>query len=103
MFGQIFAYSAFSNSHFSSPGSSSGLIASTGHSGTQTPQSMAFGGVDDEHVLALVEAVHGAHFDAVHNFAANAALVNDIGQLSALSAGRSGELIHGILAVSLFG
>ena len=27
-------------SHFSSPGSVSGLIASTGHSGTQTPQSM---------------------------------------------------------------
>ena len=40
IFGQIFAYSAFSDSHFSSPGSVSGLIASTGHSGTQTPQSM---------------------------------------------------------------
>src|SRR6266404_6247151 len=40
IFGQIFAYSAFSNSHFSSPGSVSGLIASTGHSGSQTPQSM---------------------------------------------------------------
>src|SRR5271157_5887373 len=40
MFGQIFAYWAFSNSHFSSPESVSGLIASTGHSGSQTPQSM---------------------------------------------------------------
>src|SRR3954447_23819632 len=40
IFGQIFAYSAFSDSHFSSPGSVSGSIASTGHSGTQTPQSM---------------------------------------------------------------
>jgi hypothetical protein len=40
MFGQILAYSAFSKSHFSSPGSVSGLIASTGHSGSQTPQSM---------------------------------------------------------------
>src|SRR5258707_8961689 len=40
MFGQTFAYSAFSRNHFSSPGSVSGLIASTGHSGTQTPQSM---------------------------------------------------------------
>ena len=40
MFGQIFEYSAFSNSHFSSPGSVSGLIASTGHSGSHTPQSM---------------------------------------------------------------
>src|SRR3954454_24992795 len=32
IFGQTFAYSAFSDSHFSSPGSVSGLIASTGHS-----------------------------------------------------------------------
>src|SRR5271167_4890177 len=38
--GQIFAYSAFSDSHFSSPGSVSGFMASTGHSGTQTLQSM---------------------------------------------------------------
>jgi hypothetical protein len=35
MFGQTFVYSAFSRNHFSSPGS----VASTGHSGTQTPQS----------------------------------------------------------------
>src|SRR5262249_60682005 len=40
IFGQIFAYSAFIDSQLSSPGSVSGLIASTGHSGTQTPQSM---------------------------------------------------------------
>src|SRR5262245_55293366 len=40
IFGQIFAYSAFSDSHFSSPDSVSRLIASTGHSGSQTPQSM---------------------------------------------------------------
>src|SRR6266545_3155493 len=40
IFGQIFAYSAFSDSHFSSPGSVSALIASTGHSGSHTPQSM---------------------------------------------------------------
>src|SRR5262249_34451226 len=39
-FGQILAYSAFSYSHFSSPGSLSALMASTGHSGSQTPQSM---------------------------------------------------------------
>src|SRR3989441_4630681 len=56
----------------------------------------AFVRVDDEHVLALVEAVHGAHVDAVHGFAANAALVDDVGQLSVLSADRSGELIHGV-------
>src|SRR5262249_22562051 len=40
IFGQIFAYSALSDSHFSSPGSLSALMASTGHSGSHTPQSM---------------------------------------------------------------
>src|ERR1700730_1230288 len=40
IFGHVFPYSAFSDSHFSSPGSVSGLIASTGHSGSHTPQSM---------------------------------------------------------------
>src|SRR5262245_29527837 len=46
----------------------------------------AFVRMDDEHVLALVEAVHGAHLDAVHGFAANAAIVNDVGQLDVLPA-----------------
>jgi hypothetical protein len=59
----------------------------------------AFVRVDDEHVLALVEAVHGADFDAVHGFAADAALVDNVGQLNALSADRSGVPIHGVLAV----
>src|SRR6266511_41506 len=54
----------------------------------------AFVRMDDQHVLALVEAVHGAHVDAVHGFAANAALVDDVGQLSVLSADRSSELIQ---------
>src|SRR6202049_4343990 len=40
MFGHDLAYSALILSHFSTPGSVSGLIASTGHSGSQTPQSM---------------------------------------------------------------
>src|ERR1700745_4478922 len=40
IFGQTFAYSALTPSHFSRPGSVSGLIASTGHSGSHTPQSM---------------------------------------------------------------
>src|SRR6266702_5299902 len=40
IFGQTFAYFAFSESHFSSPGPVSGVMASTGHSGSQTPQSM---------------------------------------------------------------
>jgi hypothetical protein len=40
MFGQILAYSVLICSHLSRPGSVSGLIASAGHSGSQTPQSM---------------------------------------------------------------
>ena len=40
----------------------------------------------DEHVLALIEAVHGAHGYAVHGFAANAAIVDDVGQSSVLPA-----------------
>ena len=87
IFGQI-AYSAFSDNHFSSPGSVAGLIASTGHSDLTDPAIDAFVRVNDEHVLAFVKAVHGAHVDAVHGFAANTALVDDVGQLSALSADR---------------
>src|SRR6202022_3845882 len=52
--------------------------------------------VDDEHVLALVEAVHGANLHAIHQLALDAAFVDDVGQLSVLSADRSGELIHGV-------
>src|SRR6201987_6549061 len=44
----------------------------------------AFVRVDHEHVLALVEAIHGAYLDAVHGFTANAALVDDVGQLGIL-------------------
>src|SRR5215208_8220921 len=42
------------------------------------PTVNAFVGVDDEHVLALVEAVHWADVDAVHVFALNAALIDDV-------------------------
>ena len=54
----------------------------------------AFVRVDNEHVLALVEAVDGAHVNAVHGLAANTVLVDDVGQLNALSADRSGEPGH---------
>ena len=100
IFGQILAYSAFSDSHFSSPGSVSGLIALTGHSGLADPAINAFVRMDDEHVLALVEAVHGAHFDTVHGFAANAALVDDVGQFSILFADRSARFIRSVLPTS---
>jgi len=59
----------------------------------------AFVGMDDEHVLALVEAVHGAHGDAVHGFAANAALVDDVGQLTFLPTDRGGPLIIGTITM----
>ena len=38
--------------------------------------------MDHEHIFALVEAVHGAHGDAIHGFAANAAFVDDESQFS---------------------
>jgi hypothetical protein len=99
IFGQILAYSAFSDSHFSSPGSLSALMASTGHSGSHTPVD-AFVRMDDEHVLALVETVHGAHLDAVHGFAANAAIVDDVGQLGVLPADCRGELMCAIVVLA---
>jgi hypothetical protein len=52
--------------------------------------------VDDQHVLALVEAIHRAHLDAVHRFATNAVIVDDVGQLSLVPADRRDELIHSV-------
>jgi hypothetical protein len=40
--------------------------------------------MDDEHVLAFVEAVNRTDFDAIHNLATNAVVVDDIGQLASL-------------------
>ena len=53
--------------------------------------------VDDEHVLTLVEAIHGADFHTIHQLAFDAALIDDVGQLSVLSADRSGEVIRDVL------
>ena len=36
--------------------------------------------MDNEHVLALIEAVDRAHLDAVHKLTANTAAVDDVGQ-----------------------
>ena len=47
----------------------------------------AFVGMDDKHVLALVEAIHGAYLDAVHVFALDATFDNDIGHLQTLRRG----------------
>src|ERR1700723_826043 len=40
MLGQLAAYSRLSSSQFSATGSLSGMMASTGHSGSHTPQSI---------------------------------------------------------------
>jgi hypothetical protein len=77
IFGQALAYSG--DSHFSTPGVS-GLILSTGHSGSQ-PAVDALVRMGNEHVLALIEAVNRAYLDTVHKLTANTAIVNDIGQL----------------------
>jgi hypothetical protein len=52
--------------------------------------------VDDKHVLALVEAIHRANLDAVHRFATNAVIVDDVGQSSLVPADRREELIHSV-------
>src|SRR5205807_5495354 len=39
----------------------------------------AFVGVDDQHVLAFVEAIDRAHLDAIHVFAADAGFSDDVG------------------------
>jgi hypothetical protein len=41
--------------------------------------------MDDQHILALVKAVHGADFDAVHVFAFDAIVVDDVGHLDTLN------------------
>jgi hypothetical protein len=52
--------------------------------------------MDDEHVLTLVKTIYGADFHAIHQLAFDAALIDDVGQLSVLSADRSGELIRDV-------
>src|SRR2546423_12283077 len=53
--GQLLAYSVFTSSHFSRPGSVSGLMASAGHSGSRTPQSMHSSGWRTSRLLASQE------------------------------------------------
>ena len=61
-----------------------------------SPAIDTFVGMDDQHVLALVKAIHGADLHTIHQLAFDAALVDDIGQLSIPSADRSNELIRDI-------
>ena len=75
----------------------SGLIESTGQFRFANAAIDAFVGVNDEHVLALIEAVHRTHLDTIHVLAANAALVDDVGQLSLLAGVAYSRRLHRIL------
>src|SRR5262249_32056536 len=57
----------------------------------------AFVRMNDQHVLALVETIHGANLDAVHVFALDAIIVDDIGHLLTLNVSFSRALLlpHG--------
>src|SRR3974390_3506700 len=56
----------------------------------------AFVRMDDEHVLTLVETIDGADLYAVHQFALDATLVDDVGQLIDLPADRGVQIIHDV-------
>jgi hypothetical protein len=48
------------------------------------PAIYAFVGMDDQHVLALIEAIHGADFHTIHQLTFDATLIDYIGHLSFL-------------------
>ena len=79
MFGHMLEYSRLTSSHCSvACGSESATIASAGHSGTQTPQSMHSSGLMTSYIFTLVEAVYGTDFHAVRVFALDAIFSNDV-------------------------
>ena len=50
--------------------------------------------MDNEHVLTLVETIYGADLHAVHQFALDATLVDDVGQSIVLPADRRVQIIR---------
>jgi hypothetical protein len=52
--------------------------------------------MNDEHVLTLVETIDGADLHAVHKFALDATLVDDVGQLIVLPVVRRAQIIHDV-------
>ena len=54
--------------------------------GLSNPTVNAFVRMDHEHVLALVETIHGAHLDAIHVFAPNTVFCDDVGHRGSRSA-----------------
>ena len=80
MFGHIFAYSVLSFSHLLSGSSSvSGLNRLNWAFWLAHAAIDALIRMNDQHVLAFVEAINGAHFNTVHVFALNAGIDDDIG------------------------
>jgi hypothetical protein len=47
--------------------------------------------VNDEHILALIEAIDGTYLHAIHIFAPNAVVGNDEGHDALFGQGRSGR------------
>ena len=79
IFGHFSEYWRLSSSHFSSPGSVSGFDCVHRAFGLANPAVDALVRMDDEHVLAFVEAVDRADLDAVGELALDAVLVDDVG------------------------
>ena len=67
------------------PGLSIGLDRLGRTFGLADPAVDAFVGVDDEHILAFVEAVDGTDLDAIEIFAPDAIVGDDISHLSSMS------------------
>ena len=79
MLGQLSAYSVLTSSHFLQPGlRKSGLDYVGGAFGLANAAVDALVGMDDQHVLALVEAVDGADFNAIGIFAFDAGFSDDV-------------------------
>ena len=94
MFGHLVEKSALSglySAHFSGR-SDSGKIAFVRAHGHARPAVDALVGVDGEQVGALVEAVDGAHLDAVGVLALDAPFSDDVGHSLFRSKGRVGIL-----------
>jgi hypothetical protein len=47
--------------------------------------------MDDQHILALVEAIHGADFHTIHQLTFDATLIDYIGHLGLLPVGQASQ------------
>ena len=70
------------SSHRSATVSLSGMIASTGHSGSHTPQSMHSSGWIDQHVLAVQQSIRGTSTQSINLQRMQASVTMNKGRLS---------------------